>query len=239
MHRFDWLLFFRSLVLALLASAVAVAVAAATDEPSSSWPMRLARLTALLPALAALGGAVALGQAHVRGELRALSALGVSPFRLALGPMLAGWLLGALAVAMLLSPLADATSLFPKLAVAGGWVQRATELVQPDRGVSVAPDGQLTLSGVAAAPGTGFVPTGLAAAMVFGPLGLVLPVWLSARVAAAPRAAGVFCSAAFTILLLHATAAGRTSPFWLPVGALPVALQALVGHVWSRAGGPN
>jgi hypothetical protein len=230
MHAFDRVLFWRALALTVLSSVVALAVAVLTDEPFSNWDMRLARMSALAPALGALGAGVALGQARSRGELRALCALGVSPFRVALGPMLAGWVTGAVAVALVLSPLADVSALFPRIPVAASWLWDGAGLVNGPHGVRVSPTGEPELSGTQWAARALSAPTCWAAALAIAPLGLVTPAWVSAPLCLGGRAAGLGITLGLTVLLLHAAAAQRVGPGWLPVDALPLALQATLGH---------
>jgi hypothetical protein len=235
MHAFDRVLFWRALALTALLGVVALAVAVITDESYSSWGMRVARMSALAPALAALGAGVALGQARSRGELRALHALGVSPLRVALGPMLAGWATGSVAVALVLSPAADVSALFPKVACNVPWTWDGAALVSGSGGLRVTPAGVPELGGALTLPVALAAPTRWAAALAVAPLGLVAPVWVSAPVSLRARAVAVAMTGGLTVLLLHAAAAQRLGPQWLVCGALPLALQAVVGHV--RASG--
>jgi hypothetical protein len=231
MHAFDRLLAWRSLAYTLLASLMTLGAVTLTDESGSSWAMRVARLCALGPALAAVGATLAVTQARARGELSALGALGVSPFRQELGPMLASWLVGGLAIAVLLSPLSDPSSLFPSIATPASWSFEGGKMIDAARGIRVDPDGSLAL--VAGLPATGgrFVPTGMAAVLAIGPHAVVTPVWLSARTGWAARTVTIGFAVALTVVLLHAASAEQIDPRWLVLGALPPGLQGALGHL--------
>jgi hypothetical protein len=229
MHAYDRALLRRTLVLTLVAGVIALAVAVATDEAASTWRMRVARMSAFTPALAALGASVVLGQARARGELRALAALGYSPWRAALGPMLAGWLYGLAACAAVLSPWSDARALFPSVPTPATWWWDGTALTDLAHGVHVKPTGELLLRPGRPAQWAGFVPTRQVAALALGPLAMVTPAWVGTPIRLAPRAAGIVATAALAVALLHAVAAGQLRPGWLVLSAVPLAVQTLFG----------
>jgi hypothetical protein len=231
MHGFDRLLARRALAFTTLALAIAIGVTLATDEPYSTFRMRVARLCAIVPALAAIGSAVALAQSRARGELRALEALGVGPFRIGLGPMLVSWVLGLTAAAILVSPLADATSLFPALVSPARWVVDGGSLFDPVSGVRVLRNGSLKFSEASAELGAAFRPGAGVALLALVPLSLVVPLWTSAKLGLFARGAGALVTFAAVVVLMHAAAATRVHPAWLILGPLPLAAQALFAHV--------
>src|SRR5690606_29874609 len=149
MSPFDRSLALRVVGVVFVTAALAAVVIVATDESGSTAPMRVARLCALQPALAALGCWAVQAQAEARGELRALLGLGASPWRLCRGPCVAAWGLGALALVTLASPWADPSSLFPVVAPAA-WERVGGQLVDPVHGVSVDARGALRFLGQSA-----------------------------------------------------------------------------------------
>ena len=231
MHAYDRALLGRTLALTFIAGIIALAVAVATDEAYSTWRMRTARMSAFVPALAALGASLVLSQARARGELRALAALGHSPWRVALGPMLAGWLYGLAACAAVISPWSDARALFPLVPSLETWMWDGIALTDIAHGLRVKPTGELSLLPGQPMHGAGFVPTGQAAVLALGPLALITPVWVGTPVKLAPRVAGIVVTGALAIVLLHAVAAEQLRPGWLALGALPLAVQTLFGLV--------
>jgi hypothetical protein len=235
LHGFDRLLARRALAYTVLALVIAVGVTLATDEPYSTIRMRVARWCAFAPALSAVGSAIALGQARARGELRALEALGVAPLRAGRGAMVASWVLGFVACAVLVTPLADVTSLFPVLAVPGRWVVDAGALFDPLTGVRVLRDGTLALSAGQPGRGTAFVPTGPLALFVVMPLALSMPPWSSAQLGWFARLGGALFTFGAVVVLLHAAAANRVGPVWMAFSALPIAAQALFAHARNYA----
>ncbi|HMJ12596.1 MAG TPA: hypothetical protein VK524_14325 [Polyangiaceae bacterium] len=229
MTAFDRALAVRALAYGGLGSALALAVMLLTEEPSSTWPQRLARLCLFVPATAALASALSLAQARARGELVALAALGASPLRVARGPSLVAWALGALAVALVASPAADVSSLFPALRAQAHF--RADTLGFSDlrHGVRVDPHGALHWLASSVEPQLR-AQRGLEAALVTGSLSLVLPLWVSAELGVAVRVLGAALALGLVLVLLHAVAASRLGAPWLMSSALPLAFQALIGH---------
>lgn len=231
---FDRLLFRRALAFSVAATLLALGVVVLTDEPLSTPGMRAARMAAFAPALAALGVSVALAQARGRGELRALAALGASPWRAARGAVLAGWLVGALAVALLASPWSDVSVLFPAMPSHAQWHRHAAALVDPASGVRVAADGVI---GFVAAHRSRAVdsPGALAALAAVTPLAALAPPWAGTRLSLLSRALGAGLAIVLAIVLLHVVASGRAPALVLVLAALPLAVQSVAG----RAAGPD
>lgn len=210
---------------------IALAVMIATDEAFSTAGMRIARLCAFAPALSALGAGAIVGHASERGELRALLGLGASPFRTALGAIVAGWVIGAIAVIVLASPFADASSLFPAVETKGRFVVSGGSLIQPELGVVVSPHGAIDLLSTRSEVARAFAPGRGAALWAVAPLALIAPVWICAPARAATRGAVAVVSLALVVLLLHAVAAGRVPAPLLAAAALPLAAHAAYGHL--------
>jgi hypothetical protein len=230
MTPFDRKLALRSLAYTATAGVVAAAVVVTTDEPSSTTALRAARIAAFLPALAALGSAVALRHIESRGEALALSALGASPLRVALGASFSGWVVGIVAVALVASPLADVKALFPAALGAPSWLRVGADFVNPAHGVLLGADGSSRFVAASAGHRDATAPGVRAALSAIAPLALVLPLWQSAPIAALRRA---FCGVAALGLLLgllHAVAARKVSDAALLVPALPLAVQAALAH---------
>lgn len=229
MHPFDRLLFRRSLAFTAVATLLALGVVLATDEPMSTPAMRVARMAAFAPLLVTLGASVALAQARAKGELSALSALGASPWRLVRGAVLAGWVVGALAVALLVSPWADVGVLFPALPSHAAWSPDAAALLDPASGVRVTASGAIGFVGARAAARAAAPPGQLAALFAVAPLAAVAPPWAGARLSLLSRALGAGLALGLAVVLLHAVASGRAPAPALMLAAVPLAVQCLAG----------
>jgi hypothetical protein len=230
MHAYDRLLAVRTLLCAVLLAVIALGTVLATDEPFSTPAMRVARMSALVPLLAALSIAIVLGQARSRGELAALAALGAGPVRVALGALAAGWLLGAVAIVLVLSPLADVSALFPAVATPAEWRVDGRLLVAPASGVVVSPDGVLALLPASGARADGQAPHAASAALALGPLGVTAPLWAAAPAPLLRRLLGAGCSVVLALVLLHAVASERVPPAALVLASLPLAIDVVLGH---------
>lgn len=230
MSPFDRALALRALAFSCLLMLVAIGVVVVTDEAFSTTAMRVARLGALAPALAAIGCAAALGQARARGELRALGALGGSPWRLSRGARWAGWAVGLVAVAAVASPWSDARALFPSVTAPSVWRQAGTALFDRADGVRVAANGALDWLKPAHTFAGRFVAGGGAATLAVAPIALAAPAWVSAPLSRTARAVGAVAGAAAFIVALHAVAAGRVACGWLVVAGGLLMAQAAWGH---------
>lgn len=221
----DKQLFWRTLGLSTIALGAVLGVAAATDEAYSTTPMRVARLCALSPLVAALALAVTTRQAERRGELRALAGLGASPWSAAWGGLCAAWLFGVVASLLLLTSVSDVSSLFPEPPLMSGWLIKGSGFWEPSHGLVVTPDGTLSFVNQAHMPEPYPKPGGLEAASTILPQAIVLPPWLLAPLGTRPRVWGFGFTLALTLLALHAAALGRLAQVLLPLVALPIGAQ--------------
>jgi hypothetical protein len=220
-HPFDWSLLRRALGAMFAATAVAAVVIVSTDEPGSTPGMRVARLAALSPLLVATAVLGVAAQARARGELGALAALGDPPWRGARGAAVAGLLFAAASVALLLSPWADVTSLFPAVHPPidwrldpGGQVARAAFAV-------VSADGAIAIARTATPLPEHGLPS-WAALPCLAPIAAAVPGWAVSPMSRTARAASVTVTAALAVALLHLIAAGRLSPLWACGAVVPL-----------------
>jgi hypothetical protein len=217
----------RSLGAILATAVVAAAVIVATDEPGSTLGMRIARLAALSPLLVATSVLGVAAQARAHGELRALEALGASPWRGARGAAVAGVLVAAASVAVLLSPWADVTSLFPAVHPPIDWRLDPDGQSARAAGAVVAADGAIALAATLV-PLSAAALAPWAALPCLAPIAAAVPAWSVTPMSSAARATSVTATAAMAIAALHLTAAGRVPPGWGCVAVVPlVAATAL------------
>lgn len=226
MHAFDRSLFRRSLGIVILLGLFGLGVMIATDEIGSTPRMRLSRLIAIFPGLVALGEGIVLAQSRTRGEIRALTALGASPFRATRGARVAGWLLASLGLALLVSPLADPSPLFPAVVRSTPWLLSGGGLVDPGSGARVTRDGLVAFGEIAGSIEAARVPGRWAAFASIAPIALVTPVWAACPLGVGARLAAAFVTIMIAIVTLHAVAAGGLPVFGLVLAVLPLVLQA-------------
>jgi hypothetical protein len=238
MHAFDRWLGRRTLGFTAAATAVAAGVVMLTDEAGSSAAMRVARLAALAPGLAALGGWIALSQAASRGELRALAALGASPWRVGSGVSMAGWLIGAAAVLLLCWKWVDTSALFPVVSSSASWATDKGVFVEPFAGVRVLPDGSFRAVEALRPRPLGAGPGRLEALVAVAPLAAILPVWVVAPLASGGRAAAAALTAMLLILLLHLVGGGHIPAVALALAVVPLVLQVSAAAVVARRACP-
>ena len=220
----DWLLFRRTLSMSVLLLALVALVVLSTDEAFSTPGMRVARLCAFAPAIAGIAVLLSFNLARRRGELRALEALGASPWMAGWGALVAAWLFGAFACVLLLTPWSDVSSLFPEPPLASGWVAEQQGFFEPAHGIRVLSDGSVSFAAKRAT--IELAPPGrLQALSAVLPLALVLPAWLLAPLGLGMRAWGLATSVGFTLVALHAVALGRVPEILLPLAAAPLAAQ--------------
>jgi hypothetical protein len=196
--------------------------------------MRVARLAAMAPGLAALGGWVALSQAASRGEIRALGALGASPWRAGVGASVAGWLIGAVSALVLCSTWVDTSALFPAVSSSATWRAEGGAFLEPFAGVRVLPDGSFGVLEVVRPKPAGPRPGTVDALVAVGPLAVILPIWVIAPLTTRGRAAAAALTGALLILLLHLVAGGQARSVVLVLASLPLALQTIVAAVATR-----
>jgi hypothetical protein len=228
MTPFDRLLARRTLALGAILTLLVVGVVVVTDEAGSTFAMRVARVAALVPALAVIAEMVALAQCRERGEERALLALGASPRRVAFGAIVGGMVLALAALVLVASPLSDVSSLFPVVASSSAWSATPAGLLDPSSGVSVAASGAITLSDASVVPALAGAPTRAAALSCFTPLALVAPLWGATELGLAARLSGAALAFAAAVVLLHVVAAGRAPASILVLAALPLVPQLFV-----------
>ncbi len=205
---FDQRLFLRTVAAGLLAWVACAGVVVTTDEATSTLGMRVARLAALTPLVAAVAALLVTAHARVRGELRALESLGHPPWIAARGAAAAGAILVLLGAAFLVSPLADASSLFPAVRAAVDWHVDAGGFVARAAGVVLMDDGAVHVhraSVVGRAPSI----SAWAALPSLGTIGLAVPSWAVTPIRLASRLASVGLTFALVVTGLHLVAAGR------------------------------
>jgi hypothetical protein len=156
----------------------------------------------------------------------ALSALGASPWRLGRGARMAGWLLGAVGVALLLSPLTDPTPLFPAVVRATPWIVSQAALVDPTSGVHVASDGSIAFGALKSEAELGHAPGRVAALASILPIVLVTPAWAACPLGVSARLGAAFVALVLVIVTLHGVAAGELPTLALLIPPLPLLFQA-------------
>lgn len=211
----------------------AAALAAATDEATSTFATRLARFSALVPLCSGLAVISTLALARVRGELRALAALGAPPWVAGRGAALAGAVIGLLTPLSLLSPWADAESLFPAARSPIGWV---IEQDGSARGgpIAMARDGSLTMIREAVASRREEGAAARDALPVLVPLAVAAPFWAAIPMGLALRAGSLFGSVASAVLALHAVAAGRHAAWLGSLAVVPLLLAIAIAQARSK-----
>lgn len=234
MHAYDRLLGRRCLGLSLLLALLAAGIAMATDEPGSTFGTRLSRMAAFLPALGVIAQQLVLAQCRARGELGALAALGASPLAQVRGAVLAGLLLGALAVGAVLSPWSDASALFPVVGGAPSFTPLDGALEDPRTGVTFFADGSIRF-GVERELAAAGAPGKAVAAGFVAPLACVAPLWGAAPLSTPARLGGALFAFALSVVLLHAVAAARAPALALGLVALPLVVQAAQAYRAGRA----
>jgi hypothetical protein len=231
---YDQKMFWRTLVMTGLLLGVTVAVVGVTDEPGSTTRMRLARICAIVPGLASLAGVTVLEQARYRGEIRALSALGTSPWDAARGVARAGYCVGLVAAFAMASGLADTSSLFPALREPAAWQVHGDQLVESVQGVSIRPDGMISLDPASSPRDLGRAPSHWVAALAIALVGGAMPSWTATPMSLQARVFGFLLAAITLITVFHVLAIGLMGPPWLVLIALPLGLQALCARFTTK-----
>lgn len=228
----------RALVLGALAALLVVIVQVTTDG-GLPWGWRLAMCAALAPAAGAVGTLVTVRVAELRGEARALGALGVRPLRAVRGAILGGAAVGLLGVALLACPAADLGALFPRPAEARAWSFDADGgMSEPSLGVRLDPSGSVRLARSAPAePPRPPAPPRAIVASAFLLLALILPAWIALPSSAARRLGVAVLGLGATIVSFQLVAAGRASSLGLLLAPLLLALD-LAARAWRAVGLP-
>lgn len=223
----DRVLSFRTLLLGVALLAATALILALTDEPGSGLGARSARMSVLAPVSAALAVYLAVAQMQRRGELTALAALGVDRARATAGAVVGGWLLSAVAVAVMASSLSDPAALFPAPSRGAEFVVVNAELVESSKGVRIDRSGLMRFQAPQPRPDAPLPPRS-GALLAIASLGAAAPVWAArlTRLRGAAYSAAATCGAA--LLGFHAVAAGRLEPLWLVLCGLPLALYAWI-----------
>lgn len=241
----------RSLALAAIALAVAWLVTATTDEGGVAWGVRAGRTLPIAPVCAALGTVIALGQLRVRGEIRALEALGRSPVQNALAAVAGGATTALVAAALMAaSARVDIDGFFPVARHGVAYKYEAGGFVDHGGGWRIERDG--AIARVEADP-PALVAAALlpryaraAAAMTTALSGLALPLLAANVLLARPLAAKsgvrrkrfgrrsparamaiVALGIVATILTFHAAAVGRVPALVAPLPAAALLAFAL------------
>ncbi len=221
---------------ALVMTLLALLVTAVTDEGGVPWAERASRASAALPLCVAVAAALALRGRRTRGELLALSSLGVGPARREL-PAIVGALgvcaVAALAVAM--SPAFVPSAFFPAERAPVTFVREAGAFVA-EGGVRITDDGRILRPNAPVPPPSPAAAHGVRAegrrgmvAAVLMLLGAALAVLGARGSLRAREVVLVVAASGAEILTFHLVAAGR-APLWscLVVPALLLGLAARV-----------
>jgi hypothetical protein len=136
---------------------------------------------------------------------------------------------------VLLTPVADAASLFPLATIGDSWQVAGEGLLDPIRGVRVEPNGSITMSAPQMSGETGPRPGALQALVGVASLALWVPLVVTMPGARAPKVAGVVTAVVTLVLLAHAVAAERVGAGWLAASAIPLAATSLILASYNRA----
>lgn len=245
MNAWDFRTLLRALGAAMVGLAVVWLVTAASDEGQLTVGVRAGRTLPVAPLCSAVGAALALGSARVRGEASALETLGRTPERSALAAAL-GAALPSILVALVLAfrTDVDVSGFYPTPHRGDAWTTDQGAFVSKTLGVRVAPDGELEV--LAATSEAEIAPAGgrAAAALATGLAGIALAL-VTGRVMLRQSlldrggrrrrrivacAEGLACAVA--TLVAFQAAAARLSPAWLAV--VPSLLLLVVAAVRYR-----
>jgi hypothetical protein len=220
---YDRALFRRALLALGVLTLVAFAIVWATDEATSTLGMRLARLSALSPLLTATALLGIGAHARARGELRALLALGATPWRALRGAELAGLALAVASLVVLLAPFTDATSLLPAVHPATTWTFSSTGTSALAPGVVVYASGALNVTGAALSSPPSRT-AAWAALPCVAPIAFVVPPWASTPMPFVRRAWSAGATSLLAVMALHLVAANRMPPPGALAASVPIAI---------------
>jgi hypothetical protein len=226
---FGWLLVRRALASFGVLSVVALALAAASDEPDSSWAMRAARWAAFAPALLGIACAVTLRQSESRGELRALRAIGVSQVHLGILLSFAGAVVALGSTIVLWTSLGDVSALFPTVTPADPWQPSQAGFDNLGLGVHVASPVDIRFIPAQEVVQARLAASRWAAWLLAVPAALVIPIWVAVPSSTFGRGALVFVVVIGSLVLFHALAVGRVPVAWMLLPALALTLQSAIG----------
>jgi hypothetical protein len=219
---YDARTFVRSAAMISATALLAYLVMRATDGSSTSEPGRLARLAVMVPLLGAIGSGLSNAQARSRGEVVALSTLGVRPLRVYAGSLAAAVCAGTAAAVALGTRVTDLDGLFPRVdqplwqTTSQGWLDAG-------KGIAISSSGTLQLTVPRTLSETGPEPRGAVVVMVL--LGSVaVSAWLELRVPLAERLATGVVVSMLAVATFQLVAAARVSPWALTL--VPAALWA-------------
>ncbi len=230
MTAYDRQTFARSFTLGTTLGVLVFAVMIATDGAMTTTLEKLGRLCVLAPLIGALGALAANAQASLRGEVRALAALGVPPSRAFRGSLLAVLVLGALGALVLALELADVEGLLPRLEGPAWIPEPDASYSSPEAGVVVESTGtpRLTKNLVSH---DDVSESRWPIVMTVLWMTLVLADWVREEAGGVERLLTVLAAGTLTIVLFHLVASERTSSWALMMAPVPLLL-----HVWVRRG---
>lgn len=227
---FDVRMFCRSLSACAVVACLVGVVMLSTDGAASGMGVRVALLGAMAPVIATVGASLATAQARARGELLAVTGLGVSPLRACAGSVLAAILIGSAGALAVASPQSDFTSLFPRIPQTGWALDSRGAWFASAIGLAVGPHaGELRLLQTQT-PLAPSCPAKAPVVFAIALLSVVLPVWSHAVPRWWERVAAGAGSLFAAVLAIHLVAAGR-----LGVWALLFVPMLLLGHALFRA----
>ncbi len=217
----------RALFVGTLMVGLAWLVTAATDEGNVAWAARLGRALPTTPICAAIGAWIAIAPARGRGELRALAALGRSPWQNARAAALGGAMVAAIAgLAIAISSRVDVEGFYPAIGGSADVRFEDDAFVDHDSGWKIGQDGTLAPAITPTPPRDARIPphgrasAGLATFLAGLALALITAHPAPPRRRAMWLGIGALSGAA-TLFLFQAAAAHRVMPAW---AALPPAL---------------
>jgi hypothetical protein len=234
MTAYDRQTFARSLALGITLGILVLAVMIATDGAMTTSSEKLGRLCVLAPLIGALGALAANAQASLRGEVRALAAVGVPPSRAFRGGLLAVLVLGALGSLVLALNLADVDGLLPRLEGAAWTPEPDGSYWSAEAGVVVDPSGTPRLTKTLVShEGVSKDRWPIVISVLW--MTLVLADWVREEAGGLERLLIVLAGGGLTIVLFHLVASERTSSWVLMLAPVPLLLQVWARRGWRRA----
>jgi hypothetical protein len=132
-----------------------------------------------------------------------------------------GWVCGALGCLVLISPLVDAAPLFPIAELGNSWQAADGALVDVAHGVRVDAEGGISIGPRHQTEEAGLRPSALQILVAVASLALWTPVLVAVPGHRAPKVAALVVTVVAFIVLVHAVGAGRVTPGWLALVAVP------------------